>query len=182
MDILYLGPDSPLVRFLDEDGNTVRRVEDAVTDFGAADFVISYGYRHILKRPVLDNHYGRAINLHISYLPWNRGADPNLWSFVDGTPKGVSIHHIDYGIDTGDLIAQRQVAFGPEDTLATSYANLQAKIRELFIESWPSIKSRKMARTAQSGYGSYHRSTDKTSVKLPDGWDTPISLILPSGR
>lgn len=46
------------------------------------------------------------MNLHISYLPWNKGADPNFWSCIDGTPAGVTLHHIDAGVDTGDIIAQ----------------------------------------------------------------------------
>ena len=38
--------------------------------------------------------------MHISYLPFNRGAHPNYWSFKDNSPKGVTIHFIDNGIDT----------------------------------------------------------------------------------
>ena len=46
--------------------------------------LISYGYRFIIDKYVI-NHFGdRAINLHISYLPWIF-FDPNLWSFVDDT-------------------------------------------------------------------------------------------------
>ena len=41
----------------------------------APDFVVSYGYRHIVPADVIDKMAGRIINLHISYLPWNRGAN-----------------------------------------------------------------------------------------------------------
>ncbi len=51
------------------------------------------------------------INLHISFLPWNRGAHPNFWSFYDDTPKGVTIHLIDEGIDTGAIIYQKEITF-----------------------------------------------------------------------
>ena len=44
-----------------------------------------------MKRPI--------VNLHISYLPFNRGSHPNYWSFVENTPKGVSIHEIDEQIE-----------------------------------------------------------------------------------
>ncbi len=47
----------------------------------AIDFIVIYGYRNIIKKPIIDQLKGRIVNLHISLLPWNRGADPNIWSF-----------------------------------------------------------------------------------------------------
>ena len=41
---------------------------------GGFTFLVSYGYRHILRKNVLDLFPDRAVNLHIAYLPWNRGA------------------------------------------------------------------------------------------------------------
>ena len=43
----------------------------------------------------------------MSYLPWNRGADPNFWSILEDTPKGVTIHIMDESIDTGDILYQK---------------------------------------------------------------------------
>eukprot|EP00392_Amoebophrya_sp_AT5.2_P019205 g19951.t1 len=65
----------------------------------AFDYCVSYGYRHIIRTPVIEGMFDRKriINLHISYLPYNRGADPNLWSILERTPPGVTIHHIDEG-------------------------------------------------------------------------------------
>ena len=47
----------------------------------------------------------------MSYLPYNRGAHPNFWSFVNNTVKGVTIHEIDQGIDTGKIILQKSIKF-----------------------------------------------------------------------
>ena len=47
----------------------------------------------------------------MSYLPFNRGAHPNFWSFVDNTPSGVSIVEIDKGIDTGPVIYKKKIKF-----------------------------------------------------------------------
>ena len=55
----------------------------------------------IFKRPI--------INLHVSYLPFNRGSHPNFWSFIEGTPKGVSIHEINEIIDSGNLILRKKL-------------------------------------------------------------------------
>ena len=103
-------------------------------------FIVSFGCRHIIKKSVLEYLPDRVINLHISYLPWNRGADPNLWSFLEDTPKGVSIHYIDEGIDTGDIIIQKRVSLDEDsETLATSYNKLEMSIIDLFKEIWPNI-------------------------------------------
>lgn len=183
--ILFLGDhQSPLYHWLRENGETVHQYSDKISkNFildHKIDFLISYGYRHIIKKDVLDLLPSRAINLHISYLPWNRGADPNLWSFIYDTPKGVTIHYIDEGLDTGDIIYQKVVHFDcAEDTLATSYQKLQLAIQQLFFENWTSIKEGRCPRIKQVGVGSTQKSRDKRSVEnlLSNGWDTPIGEL-----
>jgi len=145
------------------------------------DVAISYGYRHIVRQPVLDLMHRRIINLHISCLPWNRGADPNLWSFLEDTPKGVSIHYVDAGVDTGDLIAQRHITFDMEagETLASTYDRLSREILDLFTAVWPVIARGDVAGIPQPPGGSVHRKRDKERYRplLVDGWHTPVSLL-----
>lgn len=119
---------------------------------------------------------GNAINLHISYLPYNRGADPNFWSFVENSKKGVTIHLLDKGLDTGDIIVQKEIKFDKDETLASSYKKLNLEIQNLFIKNWDLIKTKSYTPKKQSG-GTYHRSKDKDRYfsLLPDGWDTKIS-------
>ena len=52
-----------------------------------------------------------VINLHNSYLPWNRGKHPYYWSIVDNNQYGVTIHFINLGIDQGDIFLDRSVSF-----------------------------------------------------------------------
>ena len=47
------------------------------------------------------------------------GLSPQRVEFYDDTPKGVTVHFIDSGIDTDDIIVQRELRFGPDDTLAS---------------------------------------------------------------
>lgn len=143
-----------------------------------ADFIVSFGYRSIIRQPMLGQIAGRAINIHISLLPWNRGADPNFWSWYDHTPKGVSIHYIDDGLDTGAIIVQRETDFSPDETLRTSYVKLQAEAARLFSENWPLLRT--LPRGAQqTGLGSSHKLADKAALfaNLPFGWDTPVAFI-----
>ena len=114
-------------------------------------------------------------------MPWNRGADPNLWSFLEDSPKGITIHYIDEGIDTGDIITQQRVGFDMEDeTLATSYHKLNESIIELFSEQWLLIAKGKITPQKQPAEGTFHRTADKYRFQhLLDkkGWDTPVKEL-----
>ncbi len=145
--------------------------------------IVSYNYRFILKENIFDQPPLGTINLHISYLPWNRGADPNFWSIFEGTPKGVTIHYIDAGIDTGDIIGQELVEFSENDTLRSSYAKLHYSIQELFKKLWPKIKTRQIVPIKQKGKGTFHLSRDKekfSALFAKKGHDTPIKEIINS--
>jgi hypothetical protein len=147
------------------------------------DFLVVYGHRHIIGEPYLSAHPGQIINLHLSYLPWNRGADPNLWSFIDDTPKGVSIHVIDAGLDTGPVLAKREVILS--GTLKTSYNQLRRAMVHLFADEWPAIRAgKKPPRWPIAPKGSYHCKDDKWALwsRLSRGFDTPIEEVEALGR
>ena len=185
MKILFLGYlDSPLIKFLQETGAEVLVTNEKITiDFLSShkpDFLISYGYRYIIKQEILDYFLpSKAINLHISYLPWNRGSDPNLWSFIENTPKGVTIHYLDAGIDTGDIILQQEVQMQENDTLSTSYNRLHETIMALFKNNWDDIKSGRIQAKPQNGKGTLHKSKDKENImkSLENGFDTCVAKL-----
>ena len=136
MNILLLGEKSNLLTdTLLSLGHSTDIICDKITIETAKkyDFLISFGYRYILKKDVIDFFPDKIINLHISLLPYNRGADPNLWSYLEDTPKGVTIHYIDENLDTGDIILQKEVQDDIQnDTLKTSYDRLINEIVMLF--------------------------------------------------
>lgn len=146
------------------------------------DLIVSFGYRYIIQKHIIDLVGGNIINLHISYLPWNRGSDPNLWSFLEDTPKGVSIHFIDEGIDTGDIICQSKVEINLKDsTLATTYNQLMDSIVNLFSQAWPSIKNGTHKGLRQDPGGSYHTAKDKEKYDYlldSDQWSTPVRKLI----
>jgi methionyl-tRNA formyltransferase len=188
MNVLFLGPpESAVLAFLKtaETGvvQTMDPLDDAFLDRHPADFLVSHGYRHIIKQKVLDRFPRRAVNLHISYLPWNRGADPNLWSFIENTPKGVTIHYLDAGIDTGDIIAQQEVEFAPGGTLQSTYARLQDEIGKLFAARWSRIREGTCEAAKQAGAGSFHRVADREKVAhlVTRGWNTPVEHLEKAG-
>lgn len=183
--VLVLGyTPSPLEPILEKSGCTVFSKDTPLeeNDTQDIDFIVSYGYRHIIRQEVLDLLPDRVINLHVSYLPWNRGADPNLWSFLEDTPKGVTIHFMDAGIDTGDIITQQHVSMNDKtETLASSYDKLRLAIEELFQSIWPSIMNGSAPRTKQQGKGTYHRLSDKAAYAelwRDKEWGTPITELV----
>ena len=59
------------------------------------------------------------MNLHASLLPRYRGAAPIQWAIMNGeTETGVSLMHMDEGLDTGPVLRQEEVAVAPSETLA----------------------------------------------------------------
>ncbi|MCF6345033.1 MAG: hypothetical protein L3J00_01035 [Thiomicrorhabdus sp.] len=183
--ILFLGDqDSSLLEWLKRrEASVIYTSEKITADFikrHDIQFLISYGYRYILKQDVLALLPDRAINLHISYLPWNRGADPNLWSFIENSPKGVTIHYLDAGVDTGDIIVQKRVQFNiHQETLATSYKKLHITIQKLFKQHWAMIKIGQCQRQQQMGQGSFYTSQEKDRLPyaLTDVLHTPLSEL-----
>lgn len=145
------------------------------------DLVVSYNYKYLIKEDVIEYMKGKIINLHISYLPWNRGSSPNFWSFYDGTPKGVTIHQISAGLDEGNILYQRECEFNPyEETFATSYEKLNKEIVDLFKENWEAIKTGTYELKSQEGIGSYHTMKDfnELIVKYPFKWTDNIGEYL----
>jgi methionyl-tRNA formyltransferase len=134
---------------------------------------ISYGYRHILKKSIIESSDAPIINLHISYLPWNRGAHPNFWSFFDCTPSGVSIHLVDEGVDTGPILYQRYVNFSRDQvTFSQTYNQLILEIELLFKENLREIISGTYNPIPQRRKGTYHKAADLPSDF--SGWDSNI--------
>jgi methionyl-tRNA formyltransferase len=185
MKILLLSPyRKELIDFLEsyEDEVTVTEEKiniDSIT-LKNIDFIISYGCRHILKEDLINLFPKKIINIHISFLPWNRGADPNLWSFLEDTPKGVSIHYVNSGIDTGDILVQKEVYFEEDHTLRTSYDKLNSIAIDLLKKHWLDIKRQRIAPKPQNQNGTFHRIRDRQKYEylLDKGWDTPVKELI----
>jgi dTDP-4-amino-4,6-dideoxyglucose formyltransferase len=146
------------------------------------DLIISYGYQYIIREDIIARYSEKIINLHISYLPYNRGADPNLWSIIDNTPKGVTIHLIDSGVDTGHILFQKEILFEEADhTLASTYTLLQNEIQSLFKDNWDTIRISDFKPREQVLVGTTHYKKDFLAIKESllgnDGWDVPLAKL-----
>ena len=173
--ILFLGYDRNKTKIIDQLINANCEVHHSKEVIQKVDYdlIISFGYCKIINRSILDRIKCPIINLHISYLPFNRGAHPNFWSFFDNTPSGVTIHLIDEGIDTGPIIYQKIVKFDDyEKTFSKTYKKLVLEIEKLFLENMNNILTNKWRSKPQKGEGTVHYLN-----QLPhefSGWDADI--------
>ncbi|MDD5544354.1 MAG: formyltransferase family protein [Acidobacteriia bacterium] len=125
------------------------------------DIGLSVLFGYILRQEFLDLLPHGCVNVHPAFLPFNRGAYPNVWSIIEGTPAGVSIHYIDLGVDTGDIIAQSRVPIEPIDTGESLYHKLEQAAVELFKVTWPLIRTGQAPRISQHDQqGTVHHLCD----------------------
>jgi methionyl-tRNA formyltransferase len=130
-----------------------------------ADIAVSVLFGYILSAKFLSLFPRGCINLHPALLPHNRGAFPNVWSIVNQEPAGVTLHYVDSGIDTGDLIAQKEIPVQVTDTGGTLYRRLEQQGLELFKKNWPSIRAGTCSRSRQPvNAGSFHRARDVAQI------------------
>ncbi len=174
MNILFLTNNiitQPLFKFLQNQSNIKvflfsDKLNVEIIEQQKTDMIVSYNYKYIIYKPVLDSVNRKAINLHISYLPWNRGAQPNFWSFFRNTPKGVTIHLIDEGLDTGDILLQKRLYFDENvETLSSTYEDLHYEIQKLFIENWDQLKHFEIIPKKQTNITTIHFSKNINCIK-----------------
>lgn len=146
--------------------------------------IISYRYHHTITDDLIGAVGGNVFDLHVSFLPWNRGADSHFWSFFDGTPKGVSIYRMRNSRLDGDVLAQRQVSFDRGETLSTTYERLHREVESLFAAVWGDLRAGRLTPISHAMAGSFHHVHDKELffALLQKGWDTPVDKVEALGR
>jgi methionyl-tRNA formyltransferase len=116
---------------------------------------------HIVKAPLLDFPKAGFINTHPSYLPFNRGKHYSFWALVEQAPFGVTLHKVDSGIDTGEIIAQQEIAYDWLDTGQTLAQKAKIAMIELFCETYPKLtKGAIQSQPQADGLGSFHRARE----------------------
>ena len=178
----YSRKKTKLINFLEKKKNIklvhFHNRELSLKNINKADLIISFGYRKIIKKQILKKVNRKIINLHISYLPYNRGSHPNFWSFFDKTLKGVTIHEVNEKIDKGNIIFREKVIFKniKDLTFKKTYLFLFNKIEKLFIKNFKKILYFNYKSFKPKGKGSIHKKND-----LPESmknWDVNINKYL----
>jgi methionyl-tRNA formyltransferase len=128
--------------------------------------VIVVGYGRIIPQWMLDLPPMGNINLHASLLPKYRGAAPIQWAIANGERvTGVTTMRIDAGLDTGDILLQREMAVMEEDTAETISPRLAGVGAELIVETLRGLSEGSIQPQAQDSA----RATLAPILKKEDG-------------
>jgi hypothetical protein len=109
----------------------------AIRELGADTAI--YSGAGILRKPLLECFPQGVLNLHCGPLPAVRGMNGVEWSLFLGLPPKVTLHHIDTGIDTGPILADRLVPVRPDDTLGHVRGRAILTGLELLRDSLPRL-------------------------------------------
>jgi methionyl-tRNA formyltransferase len=123
----------------------------------APDYVACFYFDYVLDERFLSLPKLDTINVHPGYLPYNKGFFYYVWSVLDGTPAGVSVHRMNSAADAGDLYAQALIEVTPEDTGDTLYRKHEDAAIALFRATWPSITLGTYRSHAQRHPGTRHK-------------------------
>ena len=116
------------------------------------DFVFSFQCRAIIPQSIIDIPKHGVINIHFSSLPKYRGCYPIAWALLNGVHEiGVTVHYIDAGIDSGDIIYQGHIPVLPEDNAKTCFEKIVRLGIKIFQDKLDEILALKNTRMKQSG-------------------------------
>jgi methionyl-tRNA formyltransferase len=100
------------------------------------DVIVVIAYGQILPRDVLEIPRFACLNLHASLLPRWRGAAPIQAAIAAGDSEtGITVMYMDEGLDTGDMLLQRQLAILPNDTGGSLHDRLAQIAPEALLEA-----------------------------------------------
>ena len=106
----------------------------------APEIMVVVGYGQIIPQAVIDIAPRGIVNVHASLLPKYRGAAPIQWAIVNGeTATGVTTMQINAGLDTGDILLQRETQIGSEETAVDLGERLAVMGAELLIQTLDSL-------------------------------------------
>jgi len=109
------------------------------------------------------------INTHPSFLPFSRGKHYNFWTLVEGTKFGVTLHYVNKGIDSGDIIYQRKIDYSWLDNGESLFNKAKNEMIDVFKEFYPLYRKDKLTVKKQNvKEGSYHNSSEMKKISELD--------------
>jgi len=106
------------------------------------DFIVSGYYAKLFKPELLSIPKGGCVNIHPTGLPRFRGLSPYFTHMLHGDERNwITMHWLDPGADTGDIIARASVEIRPDDTGYTCGHRLTEAGAAMFAEYWPKVKA-----------------------------------------
>lgn len=132
-------------------------------------YIVLAWWPYIIKKEILQLPEIGMLNFHPSLLPYNKGKNYNFWNLVEEVPFGVTIHFVDEGIDSGDIIFQKKIPVSWEDTGKSLYEKAQTEMIQLFKENYDKLADKRYALKKQnSREGSFHLGKEMEEKSVLD--------------
>lgn len=103
------------------------------------DYVICIHFPYIIREDILNIPRIGFLNLHPSYLPYNKGWHTPSWAILDGTLFGATLHFMTKELDKGDIILRKEIEVLTEDTANSLYIRVWELEIEIFKEALPQL-------------------------------------------
>ena len=114
------------------------------------DIIIVVAYGQILPEEIINLPAMGCINVHASLLPKYRGAAPINWCIINGESRtGVTTMYMDKGMDTGDILLQRETEIGEDETAGELHDRLAVLGADLLLETLDGLQRNEVERRAQ---------------------------------
>lgn len=122
---------------------------DVIADL-KPDMIVVVAYGRILPKAVIDVPQFGCLNLHVSLLPKYRGAAPIQWSLINGDRQtGVTVMHIDEGLDTGDIIDVLPIDIEENETQEELFNKVAEKGKVFLSQVMETVVAGNYTRTPQ---------------------------------
>ena len=145
----YSNPDRRLIEMATEFGIRVLEVSDVNSPefLGAAeafkcDLFVSMSFDQIFKKDIINLPPLKTINCHAGKLPFYRGRNILNWALINDEKQfGITVHFVDEGIDTGDILMQKTFAIGDNDNYHSLLEKSEVECATLLYETVKAICS-----------------------------------------
>lgn len=132
------------------------------------DYIIGVHFSYIIPKQVLAIPKIGFLNLHPSYLPFNKGWHTPTWAILDKTIYGATLHFMSETLDGGDIIHQKRLPVEMKDTANSLYQKVLQLERIVFKEALDDLVSLSPKRKKQNNSGTTHMKKDIKQKRLLD--------------
>lgn len=143
-----------------QDENTLTFLKEAELHY-----IIGIHYPYIISNDLIDIPSVGFLNLHPSFLPYNKGWHTPSWAILEGKPYGATLHFMSEHLDEGDIIHQKKLKVSKTDTANSLYKKALDLEKQVFFEAFDDLISLSPPRIKQVHTGTSHNKKDLEKVR-----------------
>lgn len=151
-------------------------IVEKLNEISTCDFGFCVGFMEIIKKEVFTRPKLGIFNLHCGKLPEYRGRAPISRAIINGDKFiYITIHKIDKGVDSGDILLEKKIPILPSDDVNTLYRKCSMEAPRVLIEAYNKLESGKFVLKKQ-------KSSDKSNKRISDqerliNWNSNVTTV-----